>query len=209
MIKREMDRSDPFWKSRKTRVRAAVCIAILPLIFLEDGPIYILLRDHRVQAIFDLMRILTWLGHGWVLAAVAAVLVGIGQWRKQLRLKQAAALSLIALAVSGLAVQAIKHLIGRPRPRLADRGVFDWGPSFQTGHDSFPSGHAVSAFAMAAVLSSFYPAARWIWYSLAVLVAFTRVYIGAHFPSDVFVGAALGVLTGIWAARLKLERLKS
>ncbi len=209
MNKRERDRSDPFWMSRKTWVWAAVCAVLLPLIFLEDGPIRILLKDHRIQAIFDLMRILTWLGHGWILAAVAAALFGIGRWRKQLRLKQAAALSLIALAVSGLAVQAIKHLIGRPRPKLADQGVLNWGPSFQTGHDSFPSGHAVSAFALAAVLSSFYPAGRWIWYSLAVLAAFTRVYIGAHFPSDVFVGAALGLLIGIWTARLKLEWLKS
>jgi undecaprenyl-diphosphatase len=61
---------------------------------------------------------------------------------------------------------------------------------------------------MAAVLSAFYPAGQWAWYSLAVLVAFTRIYIGAHFASDVFVGAVLGVLIGIWASRLKLEHLK-
>jgi membrane-associated phospholipid phosphatase len=208
MNNRAMDRSDPIWKGRKIWVWAAVCTVILPLVFLEDGPIRVLLKDLRVQPVFQLMRLWTWLGFGWVLAAVAAALFGIGLWRKQQRLKQAAALSLIALAVSGLVVQTIKHLIGRPRPKLADQGVFGWGPSFQSGHDSFPSGHTISAFAMAAVLSSFYPSGRWIWYSLAVLVAFTRVYIDAHFASDVFVGAVLGVLIGMWASRLKMGYLK-
>jgi membrane-associated phospholipid phosphatase len=208
MNKREIDRSDSSGMSRKAWIWIAVCAAILPLIFLGDGPIHAFLKDHRVQSLYQLMRILTWLGHGWILAAVAAILFGIGWWRKRQELKRAAVSSLIALAISGLSVQVIKHLTGRPRPKLADRGVFEWGPSLQTGHDSFPSGHAFSAFAMAAVLSSFYPAGRWIWYSLAVLVAFTRVYISAHFASDVFVGAVLGVLIGTWASRLKLGYLK-
>jgi membrane-associated phospholipid phosphatase len=204
-----MERPGYLGMSRKVWIGTAVSILLLPLIFIEDGPIHILLKDHRAQPVFQLMRILTWLGLGWTLAAVAAALYGIGQRRKQPRLKQAAVLSLIALAVSGLVVQTIKHLIGRPRPKLADQGVHVWGPSFQSGHDSFPSGHAFSAFAMAAVLSSFYPAGRWIWYSLAVLVAFTRVYIGAHFASDVLAGAVLGVWIGIWASKLKPGTLKS
>ena len=209
MNNQKMDRADPIWKGRKIWVWAAVCAAILPLIFLGDEPIHSLLIEQRVQPVFQLMAILTWLGQGWLLAAVAIVLFGIGQWRKRPRLRQAAALSLIALLVSGLAVQIVKHLAGRPRPRLVDQGVFSWGPSFQSGHDSFPSGHAISAFTMAAVLSSFYPTGRWIWYSLALLVAFTRVYIGAHFASDVLVGAVLGVWIGIWASTLKRGVLKS
>lgn len=202
------DRSDSSWMGRKAWIWVAVCAAVLPLIFLEDGPIRILLKDLRVHVIFQLMHILTWMGEGWVLMIGAAVLFGIGWGWRNTKLKQPAGLSLIALAVSGLTVQAIKHLAGRPRPRLADHGDFTWGPSFAGGHDSFPSGHTISAFAMAAVLSSFYPSYRWIWYSLAVLVAFTRVYIDAHFASDVFVGAVLGLVIGLRASRLKLEFLK-
>jgi membrane-associated phospholipid phosphatase len=209
MNKREIDRSDSSGMSRKAWIWVAVCAAILPLIFLEDGPIRILLKDLRVHAIFQLMHILTWIGRGWILMVEAAVLFGIGWWWRNTKLKQAGALNLIALAISGLTVQSIKHLAGRPRPKLTDQGVLDWGPSVQSGHDSFPSGHTISAFAMAAVLSSIYPAGRWIWYSLAVLVAFTRVYIDAHFASDVFVGAVLGVLIGIWVSTLKLGYLKS
>lgn len=203
------DRPDSSWMGRKAWIWVAVCAVLLPLIFLEDGPIRILLKDLRVHAIFQLMHILTWLGRGWVLIVEAVVLFGIGwRWRNT-KLKQAGALSLIAVTTAGLAVQTIKHLTGRPRPKLVDQGVFNWGPSFESGHDSFPSGHTISAFAMAAVLSYFYPSYQWVWYSLAVLVAFTRVYIDAHFASDVFVSAVLGLLIGFWASRLKLEYLKS
>jgi len=209
MNKPEKERADPFRMSRKTWIWAALFIAMLPLVFLGDEPIRIVLKDLRVQAVFNLMHVLTWIGRGWVLMVEASVLFGIGwRWRNP-KLKQAGARGLIAVATAGLAVQTIKHLAGRPRPKLLDQGVFDWGPSFASGHDSFPSGHTISAFAMAAVLSSIYPAGRWLWYSLAVLAGFTRLYIGAHFASDVFVGAVLGILIGIWASRLKLEWLKS
>jgi membrane-associated phospholipid phosphatase len=209
MNSRELDHADPFQIKQKTWVWIAVYTAFLPLIFLEDEPIRFLVNHYRVEPVFRLMHILTWLGLGSVLSVVAIVLFGIG-WRwSEKKFKQAGALGLISLAISGVVVQVVKHLTGRPRPKLTDQGIVEWGPSFQSGHDSFPSGHAFSAFALAAVLSSFFPKGRWVWYSLAVLVAVTRVYINAHFASDVFVGAFLGILTGIWASRLKLEYLKS
>jgi len=209
MINPISDSADRLWMNRKGLIWTAIIIALLPVIFLEDNLIRTLLKEHRIHVLFKLMHFLTWLGVGWVLAAVAAILLGIGYLRQYSKLIKAAVLSLIALAISGLAVQMIKHLIGRPRPRLVEQGIVSWGPSLQSGHDSLPSGHALSSFAMAAVLSSFYPTGQWVWYSLAVLVAFTRIYIDAHFASDVFVGAVLGVLIGIWASGLKLGFLKS
>ena len=209
MNKPMMDRPDHFRMSRKVLIWTVIIAALLPLVFFEDGPIRSILKDLRVPVLFKPMHILTWIGNGRILMAVALILFGIGWWWSEKKLKQAGMLGLIALAVSGMAVQTIKHLVGRPRPKLADQGVFKWGPSFERGHDSFPSGHTISAFAMAAVLSYFYPSGRWIWYSLAILVAFTRIYIDAHFASDVFGAAVLGVLIGIWASKLKLEYLKS
>ncbi|MBI3611295.1 MAG: phosphatase PAP2 family protein [Nitrospirae bacterium] len=195
--------------SRKAWIWIAALAILFPLAFIEDGQIRGFLKDLRVQVLYNLMRHLTWLGEGWVLLVVAAVLFGVGLWRREQKLKSAGGSSLVALVTAGLTVQIIKHLAGRPRPGLVDVGVVRWGPSFKSGHNSFPSGHAISAFAMAAVLSSYYPAGRWIWYSTAVLVAFSRVYIDAHFTSDVLAGAVLGMLIGLWASRLRVEFLKS
>lgn len=60
---------------------------------------------------------------------------------------------------------------------------------------SFPSGHTLHAFAFAALLSGFHPALAPLLWSFAVLVALSRVVLGLHFPSDVVVGALLGVGT--------------
>lgn len=195
------------WMSRRVVFVTLMVFVILPLTFLLDAPIRSTLQDFHLPAILRLMQVLTWIGASWVLMVTALILLGIGVWRRYERLKEAGVRGLIALAGASVVVEVIKHLSGRPRPRLVDAGVFGWGPSFENGHDSFPSGHTTLTFALAMVLSSLYPAARWIWTAAAVLVAVTRVYIDAHFASDVLAGSVLGVLIGWKASRLKMDRL--
>ena len=59
---------------------------------------------------------------------------------------------------------------------------------------SFPSSHAANSFAAATLFSYFYPARKIILYSIAVVICYSRVYLGVHYPLDVTVGAVLGVL---------------
>ena len=62
---------------------------------------------------------------------------------------------------------------------------------------SFPSGHATVSFACATVLALAVPRLRWPLFTLAALIAFSRVYVGVHYPGDVLAGAVLGVLLAI------------
>ena len=67
--------------------------------------------------------------------------------------------------------------------------------TFTGGSGSFPSGHTIAAFSVATVFAGRYRRHRWVpWvgYGLAGLVGFSRITLQAHFPSDVFAGAALG-----------------
>ncbi|MGA7410536.1 MAG: phosphatase PAP2 family protein [Bryobacteraceae bacterium] len=66
---------------------------------------------------------------------------------------------------------------------------------WESGGNSFPSGHTIAAFAIATVISRRYPHQRWlpyVAYGLAATIGFSRLTLSAHFPADVFVGGILG-----------------
>jgi membrane-associated phospholipid phosphatase len=136
------------------------------------------------------------LGSGAVLAGISGVLLAIGLVSKQPVFRRAGLESLIAHAAAALTAQALKHLIGRPRPRMTHGGGFQFGPSWETGLDSFPSGHATASFAVAAVLARRFPRAGWLLYGAASVVALSRVARGSHFPTDVLAGVGLGLMVG-------------
>ena len=88
----------------------------------------------------------------------------------------------------------LKELFGRIRPCRALEGVrllVDCG-----GGLSFPSSHAVNNFAGAFVISHFYKEQKWYWYTFAFLVAFSRPYVGVHYPSDILAGSLIGIGIG-------------
>ncbi len=119
--------------------------------------------------------------------------------RACLFLAERAGFLIAVLAVSGIASQVIKHLFGRARPSLIEMvGPFHFDlMALKSTYASMPSGHAVSAFAMAVSLGWMAPRLRWPLLGLALLIAISRVVISAHYPSDVIAGAGLGVASAI------------
>jgi undecaprenyl-diphosphatase len=79
----------------------------------------------------------------------------------------------------------IKLLVDRRRPGLDPLVHLPTDPGF-------PSGHAATSFAGATMLSAFAPRYRAVFFLLAAGIAFSRVYVGVHWPLDVLAGAALG-----------------
>jgi undecaprenyl-diphosphatase len=98
------------------------------------------------------------------------------------------------LGISDKVGSLFKHFIQRPRP-------FDTGMEViqrsAAGGFSFPSNHAINMFCMAFFLSTFFPNSRFLVFTMAVLVAFSRIYNGVHYPSDVVGGAVIGAVFGI------------
>jgi undecaprenyl-diphosphatase len=94
---------------------------------------------------------------------------------------------LAADALAGLA----KMLVGEKRPN-------DTGALITIPHShSFPSGHTATAFAGATILSYLVPRAAPAFYVLAAAIAYSRLYVGVHFPLDVVGGALIGVATAL------------
>lgn len=148
-----------------------------------------------------LMIALTVIGSGWT----AALLLPLLRWERSRRFALAL---LYAIVVQSTLVWEIKRLVGRIRPWL-ELGLP--APIGSPRDGSFPSGHAAGSFCVAAFLivvlrsrpetpSSTYGVAGCA--LLAALIALSRVYLGAHFPSDVVAGAVLGGLVGAVAAGL-------
>ncbi len=104
------------------------------------------------------------------------------------RARWASALATIAGAY--VANTAVKHVVRRRRPQLEELPALVATPTSL----SFPSSHACSSFAAAAVYAPLLPAPPL--YATASAMALSRVFLGVHYPSDIAVGAALGALIG-------------
>ena len=109
-----------------------------------------------------------------------------------------------AIVISGLTVDLLKPVVARWRPIAYFAEPSRYGfVFFKIGHkhDSFPSGHATTAWAVACALTLLYPRQRVLWISAAAVVAASRVIVGAHYPGDVLAGAWFGVVISLVLSR--------
>jgi membrane-associated phospholipid phosphatase len=133
----------------------------------------------------------------WIVTAV--VMAGLGGPRG----RRAALTGLAAIAVTSLVVNQPMKLAGkRRRPDREGAGVPSERWVSMPGSTSFPSGHSASAAAFAVAVGNTIPALRVPLSASAVVVAFSRVYTGVHYPADVLVGASVGALAGRITARV-------
>jgi membrane-associated phospholipid phosphatase len=129
------------------------------------------------------------------------LLVGLGGLSDGMRRRLVPLAMLASAAAFGLASAInvlLKELVDRHRPPVTDPDIAHIGdlPS----SPSFPSGHAMTAFAAATAVAVLCPRMRWPALAIALLVAVSRPYLGVHFWADVIVGALLGAAIGAGVA---------
>jgi membrane-associated phospholipid phosphatase len=102
----------------------------------------------------------------------------------------------ISISASGLINMLVKWLAGRHRPSMLEKGFFGFN-YFSVGYEltSFPSGHTVMAFSLAAAVSILFPRLSILAFIAAVSIGISRILITSHYLSDVIVGAGIGILS--------------
>ncbi len=102
----------------------------------------------------------------------------------------------------------LKILIGRSRPFVDAVPYFE--PLNYTRYlQSMPSGHTAVSFAGLVMIGMLFPRVKWATWSLAILIAVSRIYVGVHWPSDVIFGAFIGMLCAdlvkVWLRKINTK----
>jgi len=158
-------------------------------------------RDHRVMRRFNSWRAPRWIrfwmltatrmGDGWVWYSLGVLLLTFGGSRRYAAFGAAGSAAIFGILV----FKVLKRLSHRPRP--CQYQTHCWATVLPPDQFSFPSGHTMTAFSIALVVSYFYPNLEWPMYFLAVSIGLSRIVLGMHFLSDVLAGAVLGSALGI------------
>jgi undecaprenyl-diphosphatase len=161
---------------------------------------YVERRDHGLMRRVNRWRAPRWirlwmicatrLGDGWLYCGLGTVLLLDGG-----PVRYVAVVAAVTSATAGIAVfQLLKRASGRKRPCALEPHC--WANIPPPDRFSFPSGHSISAFAVAVPIGLFYPALMVPLLILAVSIAASRVILGMHFLSDVIAGCLIGAGLG-------------
>ncbi len=168
-------------------------------------------------ATFQLLRLYHWPALDIVMASLSDIAAGAGIWVALTlliglihpRRWPAAIQVLLAIALTIIVTESVvKPLVNRRRPfeSYADTRVY----GFRSTTPSFPSGHAANAAAAAYALTRLAPEGRAIFWLIALLISFSRIYLGVHYPTDVIGGALMGLAVAMvcrWRYAVELCRI--
>ena len=185
-------------------------------IYLLIGSLFFLLFDYSIASFFhslnyqtkSLFGTLTHFGDSlyfFIPTILTWALVKIIKSKNQIinTISEISLFIFLNILLSGIVTQILKHIIGRPRPVLFNG--FDQKSlsiiSFDSKWHSFPSGHTATIFAFIFCMVLLFPKIKNILMTVAIIIASTRVIVGAHFISDIFGGALVAYLSSIFISK--------
>jgi len=160
---------------------------------------HVSLSSHQLlDKITHLAKAAHWLVLDLVVLALSWAWLRLFGSNATVKLMQQCALAFFgSLALGSAVLHGIKLVLGRRRPRdELDMGRYGFVLlRFDRELNSFPSGHALTIMCVAVLASALWPHGAALWFALALGLASTRALLNAHFLSDVFVGAGIGLVS--------------
>jgi undecaprenyl-diphosphatase len=166
-----------------------LAVALLQPVVALDEQVQSAVQRQRSPVLDRVMQAATELGRRDL---VAGVLLGVAIL-DPVAGPAVARLTIVGLAGTNLVVEGLKWTVNRPRPD-GER---------KRSNSSFPSSHAASGVCVAWIFARRWPRLAWGWWALALVVAWSRIYLNRHYLSDVVCGIAVGLVCTALVLRVK------
>ncbi len=181
------------WQKKDLLALGGVAVISGASMFIDE-PVYKLMLRNQHKTWDRLERVGNFLGqpennYPIMLAVWASGVIANNDW-----LRDTGIMMVASVTSSGILQTIAKEAVGRSRP-VFGRGAFDFKPFGGADYHSFPSGHTMLSVATSWILARQVPFVplKIVFYTLPVITGASRVYVGAHWLSDILLGSALGI----------------
>jgi membrane-associated phospholipid phosphatase len=182
---------------------AAIAIGVA---FYLDDTVWHFIMQHQSRAVRSFMHNVSRFGDWPSHVALGLLFLGIAWSRGSEKWTRIFLSMLLAMVIAGIAGHVIKRTVPRARPSV--KSELRWGgPRFSTKYHAFPSGHVAASTAFFGVLIFARRRIGVACLPIPILIGFSRMYIGAHYLSDVVCAAVLGIFCAAIVARIFLREL--
>lgn len=179
----------------------AIAAVAIGASFYFDDAVWNFIQQHQNRGLYNFMRNVSRFGDWPSHVVLGLLLLGAAWIRGSRKWSRVFLAMLVAMTLAGVAGQVIKRTIPRPRPSVHTETRWG-GPHFSTKYHSFPSGHVGASTAFFGVLIIARRRVGLACLPIPILIGFSRMYIGAHYLSDVVCAAVLGLLSALLVAWL-------
>jgi membrane-associated phospholipid phosphatase len=174
-------------------IGVVVAAVIIGAAFYFDEPVRSFIGHHRNRSLYIFMQNVSRFGDWPEHFGLGLILAAFVWWRGYKKWTRIFLAMLIALAVAGLAGRVIKISTGRARPSVKTEEVWN-GPRFSSKYHAFPSGHVAASSAFFGVLLLANRRVGAVCFAIPIVIGFARMYVAAHYLSDVVCAAVLGII---------------
>lgn len=183
-----------------------IAVALIVLAFHFDELAHNYIATHPNEALRSFMQKVSRFGDWPEHVVLGLILAGVAWLRGNKKWTRIFLAMLIACALAGAVARVTKIAAGRARPSVQTEAIWN-GPSLSSKFNGFPSGHTAASTAFFAILLF----ARWriglACLPIPILIGFSRMYVAAHYLSDVLCAAILGTICAFLVARLLLGQI--
>jgi undecaprenyl-diphosphatase len=184
----------------------AIAALAIALGFYFDDTVRDFMAEHQTPALRSFMRYVSLFGDWGPHTALGLLLLAIAWIRDSKKWTRVFLAMLIAMSLAGVTGHVIKRTIPRPRPSV--HTDMHWGgPRFSSRYHSFPSGHVDASIAFFFTLFLANRRIGLACFPIPILIGLSRMYLGAHYLSDVVCGAVLGILCAFLVAHFLFRQI--